>query len=61
MPPKLLREIRGRQLCELLPAADLLVIEGAGHATHEDQPDEVNFSINNFLIGRQVGGACDEG
>jgi pimeloyl-ACP methyl ester carboxylesterase len=36
-------------LAAKLPRAELVVVEGAGHAIHEDRPDDVNAAIAAFL------------
>lgn len=39
----------------LLPMSELITIEGAGHAAHLEQPEVVQWRINNWLMN-QIGG-----
>ncbi len=51
-------ELRGRQAYQdselerrrkIFPSAELVVIEGAGHMIHYDQPERLNQAVTNFL------------
>src|SRR5262245_10549851 len=41
-----------RYMAAKIPAADLVVIEGAGHAPPVSHPDEFNAAMRSFLAGR---------
>lgn len=44
----------GRRLLDILPAARLHIVAGAGHLAHEEAPDEVAAAIVDFLKGQAV-------
>ncbi|WP_338700784.1 alpha/beta fold hydrolase [Streptomyces sp. Q6] len=40
---------RGHELAELIPGAELRIIEGAGHLVQEDAPAELTYALGEFL------------
>ena len=39
----------GRRLASRIPGAELVILEGAGHAFHSERADEVNALVLDFL------------